>query len=165
MNPTIHLSFRYQERDLARAARAHYGSRRRLCLDLCVVVLLAMLGAYFWSLPGTHWRGVVSVTITVVFVLVLATVLLIVPRWTLCSNPKFRDDDSLTFSAEGIHFRTAHIDSRLSWSIYVRVLVDAHSYLFYYGFGQYTVILSEPSRVPRINRHLNSCSRGRAYGS
>jgi hypothetical protein len=114
MNSTIHLSFRYQERDLARAARAHDGSRRRLCLDLCVVVLLAMLGAYFWSLPGTHWRGVVSVTITVVFVLVLATVLLIVPRWTLCSNPKFRDDDSLTFSAEGIHFRTAHIDSRLS---------------------------------------------------
>ena len=54
------------------------------------------------------------------------------------------EEYSLTFSPEGIHFRTAHIDSQLQWSVYSRALVDAHSYLLYHGARQWSVI---PRRV------------------
>ena len=68
----------------------------------------------------------------------------VIPPLAFRREPKFRDDYSLTFSPEGIHFRTAHIDSQLQWSMYSRALVDAHSYVLYYGSHQFTVI---PKRV------------------
>jgi hypothetical protein len=68
----------------------------------------------------------------------------IIPPLAFRREPKFRDDYSLTFSPEGIHFRTAHIDSQLQWSMYSRALIDAHSYMLYYGSRQFTII---PRRV------------------
>ncbi len=69
---------------------------------------------------------------------------MIIPPLAFRRDPKFRDDYSLTFSPEGIHFRTVNIDSHLQWSIYSRALIDAHSYVLYYGSRQFTVI---PKRV------------------
>ncbi|MFN0056781.1 MAG: YcxB family protein [Planctomycetales bacterium] len=50
----------------------------------------------------------------------------------------------MEFSSEGIYFRTAQVDSRLQWTVYTLALVDAHSYVLYYGTRQFTVI---PKRV------------------
>ena len=67
-----------------------------------------------------------------------------IPPLAFRREPKFRDEYSLTASPEGIHFRTAHVDSHLQWSMYSRALVDDHSYVLYYGSNQFTVI---PKRV------------------
>ncbi len=67
-----------------------------------------------------------------------------IPPLAFRREPKFRDDYLLTFSQEGIHFGTAHVDSHLQWSLYSRALVDAYSYVLYYGSRQFTVI---PKRV------------------
>jgi hypothetical protein len=68
----------------------------------------------------------------------------LIPRIAFRREPKFRDDYTLTFSPQGIHFQTAHIDSDLQWSLYNRALVDAHSFILYHGSQQFTVI---PKRV------------------
>jgi len=68
----------------------------------------------------------------------------VIPFFIFRREPKFRDEYSLTFSPEGIHFRTASIDSQLQWSLYARALVDSHSYVLYYGSTQFTVI---PKRI------------------
>ena len=60
------------------------------------------------------------------------------------NDPKYRDEYSLTFSREGIHFQTAKINSDLEWTIYSRALVDADSYLLYWSSRTFTVI---PKRV------------------
>ena len=144
VNPTINLSFRYAERDYVRALRAHHASRFNLRLDIVVIVALIGSGVYFWRSPSLHWLGIASIVVAVVFAILLVAALMVIPRLAFRSEPKFRDDYSLTFSLEGIHFRTAHIDSQLQWSMYPRALVDAHSYLLYYGTRQFTVI---PKRV------------------
>jgi hypothetical protein len=120
--------------------RAHYRSRLRLRLDIVVVVAVAAIGIYLWP---SFW-GVASVVVSVLFLLMLVAAFAVIPRLAFRREPKFRDDYSLTFSADGIHFRTAHIDSRLKWSMYSRALVDDHSYVLYYGSNQFTVI---PKRV------------------
>jgi hypothetical protein len=71
-------------------------------------------------------------------------------------NPKYRDDYSLVFSAEGIHFRTVHIDSQLQWSVYSRALVDAYSYILYYGSRTFTVI---PKRVFQDSEQQSALER------
>ena len=144
MNQPINLSFRYVQSDYVRALRAHYASRLNLPLDLLVTVLLAGVGAYFWRSPSLHWLGVGSVVVSVGFAITLVAAFTIIPPLAFRNEPKFRDEYSLAFSSDSIHFRTAHIDSQLQWSTYSRALVDAHSYLLYYGSRQFTVI---PKRV------------------
>lgn len=144
VNSTINLSFRYAERDYVRALRAHYASRLRLRLDIVVTFVLAGIGAYLLHSPNAYWLGLACVIIAVVFSLMLVAAFTIIPSLAFRREPKFRDDYSLTFSPEGIHFRTAHIDSQLQWSMYSRALIDAHSYVLYYSSRQFTVI---PKRV------------------
>ena len=144
MNSTIHLSFRYAESDYVRALRAHYASHLRLRLDVVITVVLIGIGVYLWRSPSLHWLGLTCIVVAVVFALMLVAAFTVIPSLAFRREPKFRDDYSLTFSPEGIHFRTAHIDSQLQWSMYSRALVDAHSYVLYYGSRQFTVI---PKRV------------------
>jgi len=120
--------------------RAHYADRLRLWLDFSVVVVVGMVGIWLWpSFSGKLFLGV-----SASFILVLFTAFVVIPPLAFRREPKFRDEYSLTFSPEGIHFRTAHIDSNLAWNLYSRVLVDAHSYVLYYGSQTFTVI---PKRV------------------
>jgi YcxB-like protein len=144
MDTTINLSFRYLESDYVRALRAHYASRLRLRVDAVVTLVLLGGGIYLWTLPSLRWLGLACVVLAVLFAAILIAAFTVIPVLVFRREPKFRDEHSLTFSPEGIHFRTVHIDSQLQWSLYSRALVDAHSYVLYYGSRQFTVI---PKRV------------------
>ncbi len=144
MNSTINLSFRYSESDYVRALRAHYGSHLHLRIDIVATVVLIGTGAYLWPSPSLHRLGLVFVAVAFAFALMLVAAFAVIPSLAFRRERKFRDDYSLTFSPEGIHFRTAHIDSQLQWGMYSRALIDAHSYVLYYGSRQFTVI---PKRV------------------
>ena len=113
--------------------RSDYTLRVRLRLEFVWAVGLAALGAYFWRSPNSHWFGVAFVLVSAVFSLILVAAFLVIPHLAFRHQPKFRDEYSLKFSPEGIHFKTGHIDSHLEWSIYSRALVDAHSYVLYWG--------------------------------
>ena len=76
--------------------------------------------------------------------LMLVLGLTVVARLMFRREAKFRDEYSLSFSAAGLHFRTTHIDSRLDWGMYSRVLIDEHAYVLHYSSRQFSVI---PKRV------------------
>lgn len=140
---TVNLTFRYAEQDYVRAVRAHYASRLRLPLDVAVIVGVAVVGAYEWR-SGSHGFGLTLLCVSGIFALVLVATFGVIPTIAFRRQPKFRDDYSLSFSPQGIHFRTAHIDSDLKWSMYTSALVDAYSFILYYGTQQFTVV---PKRV------------------
>src|SRR5260370_14706106 len=141
---SIHLTFRYSKQDIVRAMRAHIASRLRLKFDIVVVLASALFGAYSWRSLDSPVYGMVLVGVSAIFFLVLIAAFAVVPVVVFRREAKFRDEYSLTFSAEGIHFRTVHIDSQLQWSMYNRALVDAHSFVLYYGARSFTLI---PKRV------------------
>jgi hypothetical protein len=143
-NSTVSLSFRYSESDYVRALRAHYASHMRIWLDIVVVVVVGIAGAYLWRLPGSRWISIGFIAVSGIFALMLLAAFVIIPPLAFRREPKFRDEYSLTFSNEGIHFNTAHIDSHLQWCMYSSALVDAHSYVLYYGTRSFTVV---PKRV------------------
>lgn len=144
MDSTVSLLFRYSEQDFVRAMRAHYASRLRLRLDIAVTVLMAVIGVYLWRSPESRWYGMALVGISGTLALMLITAFGIIPYVVFRREAKFRDEYALTFSPDGIHFRTAHIDSQLQWGMYSRALVDSHSFVLYYGARSFTVI---PKRV------------------
>ena len=144
MNPTIHLSFRYAERDYVRALRghyaAHYASHFRLLLDIGAVMVLLCAGVYLLRQPSLNWLGIVCLVSAAGFVFGLIGQVTVLPVFAFRREPKFHDEFSLTFSPEGIHFRTVHVESQLQWNMYSRAVIDAHSYLLYYGPRQFTII-------------------------
>jgi hypothetical protein len=140
---TVNLSFRYVEQDYVRAMRAHYASRLRLPLDIAVIVGVVAIGAYEWR-SGSQGSGITLLCVSGIFSLMLVAAFAIIPTIAFRRQPKVRDDYSLSFSPQGIHFQTAHVDSDLKWSMYTSALVDAHSFILYYGSQQFTVI---PKRV------------------
>jgi hypothetical protein len=144
MSEPINLSFRYSKSDIVRAMRSHYASHMRPRLDVAMAVGLAVVGAYLWRSPSSHWSGVFFVCASAVFVLFLLAAFVIIPPFAFRMEPKYRDDYSLVFSMEGIQFRTMHIDSQLQWSLYSRALVDSYSYVLYHGTRTFTII---PKRV------------------
>lgn len=144
MNSTINISFRYTESDYVRALRTHYASHLHLRLDIVVTSVLVGIGVYLWRSPSLHWLGLACVVVSAAFALMLIAAFTVIPLLAFRREPKFRDDYSLTFSPEGIHFRTAHVDSQLQWNMYSRALIDVHSYILYYGSRQFAVI---PKRV------------------
>jgi hypothetical protein len=116
----------------------------RLRFDIVAAIVAALLGAYCWHSPDYHWLGVICVTASAALLLILFAAFVVIPPLAFRSEPKFRDDYSLAFSQDGIHFRTSHIDSQLQWSTYSSALIDGHSYVLYYGSRRFTVI---PKRV------------------
>ncbi len=140
---TVNLSFRYAEQDYVRAMRAHYASRLRLPFDIAVIVGVAIVGAYEWR-SGAHGFGITLLCVSGILALMLVAAFAVIPTIAFRSQPKFRDDYSLSFSPQGIHFQTAHIDSDLKWGMYTSALVDTYSFILYYGSQQFTVV---PKRV------------------
>jgi hypothetical protein len=144
MDPTVHLTFRYLESDTIKAMRVHYASHFHLRLSAALIVVLIAAGPYLWRSPGSQWFGAVSVTVAVLYGLMILYAFFVAPQLIFRREPKFRDEYSMAFSPEGIHFRTAHIDSQLQWSMYTKALIVTHSYLLYYGKYNFTLI---PKRV------------------
>ncbi len=146
MASTVELVFRYSERDYVRAMRAHYSARLRPRLDITLAVILAILGVYFWRSPESRWYGMALVGLSGIFVLILIAAFGVIPHLAFRREMKFRHEYVLTFSPDGIRFRTAHIDSQLQWALYSWALVTADSYVLYYGVGSFTLV---PKRVFR----------------
>ena len=144
MDSTIHLAFRYTERDYVRAARANAASRARLWLDIQALLVSAFVGFYFLHSTPSYWYGVGMLGLSALLVLMFVAAFVVIPRMVFRSDPKFQDEYSLDFSPEGIHFRTDHIDSQLQWSLYSKALIDVYSFVLYYGTRSFTVI---PKRV------------------
>lgn len=142
---TVSLSFRYAEEDYVGAMRTHYARRLRLPLDIAVIVGVAVLGAYELR-SGSRNFGIGLLGVSIIFTLLLISAFTLIPKVAFRREPKFRDDYNLEFSPLGIHFRTVHIDSNLQWSLYTSALVDAHSFILYYGAQQFSLI---PKRVFR----------------
>lgn len=74
-------------------------------ISLLLLVGIALFHGFFLDLPRRHFRG----------------------------DPKFRDEYSLTFSDEGIRFKTRSIEASVAWSLYTGVTENENFYLLIYG--------------------------------
>jgi hypothetical protein len=140
----IQLNFRYTQSDYVRAVRADLVSRPNIPLDCAVIAVLIGVSVALWRTADLHWLAVGSAAVSAAFALLLTSAFTIFPVLAFHRDPKFRHEYSLTFSDDGIHFCTDHIDSHLEWGIYSRAVINARSYALYHGARQFTVV---PKRV------------------
>lgn len=113
LSSTINLTFRYLEVDYVRAVRAHFASPFQWQFDAAAAIAVFAVGFLLWQSFDLDWLGVAAMTLSVAFGLWLVALFAVAPRWAFRRERKFRDEYTLSFSPEGVHFRTANIDSRL----------------------------------------------------
>jgi hypothetical protein len=132
---------------------------------------LAAVRAYFWSSTELIFRitlfylflagGIVLISVTVgvdiplwailAFVVLLGVglfhaYLIDFPRRHFRSDPKFRDEYTLTFADEGVGFKTSNIDAKVAWSLYTKFIENKSFYLLVYG--------KEPASVTVIPKRV-----------
>jgi hypothetical protein len=82
------------------------------------LVVIARYWHGYWALPRSYFRG----------------------------NPKFRDPYELTFSDDGLLFRSKGVESRLAWDFYTKVLETPEHFFLVYGKQMFSLL---PKRVLR----------------
>lgn len=132
---SVQLNFKYTEEEYLAAARLFLWRSKETVIRLIVsfalfsLVLILLLSLIDLSLP--LWFTI--------SLLLLAGIALFhglffdLPRRHFRGDPKFRDEYSLTFSDEGIRFKTRNIDASLAWSLYTGVIENENFYLLIYG--------------------------------
>jgi hypothetical protein len=155
-NHEIKLEFNYTEAEYLSAARLLTLRDSKTVFRLIltsvylvgsVSILTGLLTDYPW------WAG--SIVTALLLTALFYNGLVRVPRKYFRGDPKFRDHYQLTFSDEGIGVKTAQLDSKLSWSLYSKVIEGSDQYLLVYGKGvrMMTVV---PKRVFRDTLQENA---------
>jgi hypothetical protein len=145
----VELSFTYTEDEYVSAARLFFSRgtepKFRFYLGLgffaCALLMVWLAGDVY-----------VAAAVLIPGLLVLARywyVYSVLPRSYFRGNPKFSERYELTFSDEGIHFRSKGVESRFGWDFYTKVLETPEYFFLVYGTDVFSLI---PKRVFRDRR-------------
>ena len=144
MSKPIELRFKYTEDEYVAAIRAYMLGRSRVTFFVLIASVVLILGVYF-LISGIDIALTVSFLCSSAFLFgLLATSVFILPRRRFQADPKFRDEYALSFTDDGILFKTEHIDAKVDWSLYNEAVETDRFHLLVYGKGAMSVI---PKRV------------------
>ena len=140
MTDTITIRFKHALSDHLHASRVYEKTTFFHKADKLVAVLLFLFGCWLVYAVGVHWWTVLWFILAPLewFNLLSSRP---VQVWVFFKrNPKFLERYELTFSEEGILWKTNTIDSRLSWTLYNKVVESNRAFLLIYGKWAYSMI-------------------------
>ena len=147
---TVRLSFRYTEKEYLDAIRFYFWRSKELLVRLVVSCLLFSLGLLLIN----AWLGFFIPVWADVILMFIAGLgffhgyVIDLPRGYFRGDPKFRDEYNLTFSEDGIQFKTQNINSSIAWNLYTRVIENDSFYIMVYGKNIHSLSII-PKRVFR----------------
>ncbi len=144
MSIMVDLRFRYTEGEYVSATRAYMLRSTRLMSGFCLSLFLLLIGLSGFTAGFDSSFSYLLVGISLVFILIFLMAFFVMPRKQFRSDPRFRDEYSLQFSEDSIHFKSAHLESTLQWSLYTKFTESRRFYILVYGENMITVI---PKRV------------------
>ncbi|HEV2914166.1 MAG TPA: YcxB family protein [Pyrinomonadaceae bacterium] len=140
MDETVRLRFKYTEKEWVAATRLYITGQPGLLLRFGVAFMLLALAFVLFAAINEVVMSLFLLSMGLVLFTFVLALFFIFPRQRFRSDPKYRDEYSLEFTEEGIHFKTDQLDSRLNWSLYNRVLENESFYVLVYGKGMISVI-------------------------
>jgi len=132
----VQLRFTYTEAEYLNASRLLLMRETKVILRLVVMFLLLFSGGVMLTMliPLFSFPLWAMVLIALVFVAIFFQKLLVdMPRRFFRGNENMREEFLLTFSDDGVWVRTSKIDSKMSWSLYTRVVENSSMYVMVYG--------------------------------
>lgn len=142
----LQLSFTYTEDEYISATRFFYsrGSDLKFQLYLGLGFFACALLIGWLAFDVYVWAAVLFSGLIVAARYWHAYTLL--PRSHFRRNPKFREAYELTFSDEGVLFRSKGVESRTAWDFYTKVWETPEHFFLVYGKDMFSLL---PKRVLR----------------
>jgi Ca2+/Na+ antiporter len=140
MPDTVHLHFKYTEEEWVAASRLYMRAQPGVLLRLGAAFLLLALCFVFFALISEVVMSLFLLSMGLVLFIFVLLLVFVLPRQRFRSDPRYEDEFFLEFTDEEIRFHTSQVDSRLSWSLYTRVLENERFYVLVYGKGMISVI-------------------------
>ena len=140
MQTSININFKYTEKEYANAVKLYYMKSSRIVFDFIIAVTLIIIGSL---LQFNNPKSVINIFIVVagvLFLLILIYAIYINPKRIFRSEPKFKYEYFLSFSNDGVIFKTEHINSNLQWNHYVKFSESKEFYYLVYGRFMFTII-------------------------
>ena len=137
---TITIRFKNALSDHLHASRVYEKTTFFHKIDKLVAVLLFLFGCWSVYAVGVRWWTVLWFVLAPFEWFNLLS-LRPVQVWVLFKrNPKFLEWYELTFSEEGMLWKTDTIDARLRWTHYNKVVESNRAFLLIYGKWAYSMI-------------------------
>ena len=147
----VRISFDNQQADLLAAERLYYRHSVWSKLDKLVAIMLFAVGVFSVWGAGPAWWTLIWFPLAAAEWFNLLSLKGLWVRYSFKRNPKFHETYRLSFSHDGIGFKTASIDSTIRWSHYTRALENESLFLLIYGSRMYTVVpkraFADPSEI------------------
>jgi len=147
----IQLRFSYTEAEYLNAARLMMLRETKIVLRLAAFFILLFVGAVLLGMlipEATFSLWAIFLVMAIFVAAFFQKIIVAVPRKFFRGNDNMREEFLLTFSPDGVWVRTSKIDSKLSWSLYTRVLENASMYVIVYGKDA-RMMTAVPKRVFR----------------
>ena len=140
MSDLIETTFTYSRGEYVMALKRHYKTALKVRRDVIGGVAAIALGLYFVFTYGSVWYVWLLLVSGAILLGLVAFAIFVLPKMIYDSQPKLKGEYRLTFSDDGIGFKTEGIDSTLQWSIYRWWLSDKDFYIMYHGKRDLSVI-------------------------
>ena len=140
MTSPVSTTFTFTRDEYVLAMKRHYRSTLKVGRDVIAGFLALAAGVYLLMSSSGGWTAWALTILGVALLLMVAYALFLLPGMIYRSQPKLKDEYSLTFADDGIGFKTSSIDSTLQWSLYQSWLSDDDFYIMYHGKRDLSVI-------------------------
>jgi len=140
MNEAIVIHFRPELRDQIWGSIVHYRAGRTWVRDRIVGTIALVAGLMVYSQSGWRWWLAILFAIGIAEWTDFLHAHTLRAWFSFARDPKFSEDYTLGFAPEGLHFKTATIDSIIAWSHFDRAIEDSELFLLMTGRSMYSVI-------------------------
>lgn len=115
----IEIKFKYTKEEYVKAFREYLLLTKTIKKRDMIVAILVIIFSTIWLILSKEILSAVCLLCGVLFLLLLCNLYYWMPGRNFSQNNKFKEEYNLTFSDEGILFKTDSINSNLKWNTYV----------------------------------------------
>jgi len=142
---TVEVTFKYTQAEYVKADRQYLIASKTIS-KTSIVILAIFLPASLIYLFFTSYSilGIIFIAVGIVAAIVGSALYFYIPIYKFKITPKYNDEYILSFSGDGIAFRTPSIDSIIKWDMYSEIWESMEFYFLIQSPRLYTLI---PKRI------------------
>ena len=138
---TVSLTFKYTQSEYVKAERRYLFASKTISRTTVVILAAYFLFAVVYLFLSAFSLWSILALAVAVFAGIMGSVLYFyIPVYKFKSTAKYQEEYFLEFSAGGIKFKTATIDSELKWAVYSEAWECEEFYFLVQAPRMYTLI-------------------------
>lgn len=146
---TLTLSFKYTQNEYVKAERKYLLASNTVSkLSIAVLMVFLPFSVFYLFLSSFSFLSITAFAVALIYLIFGCLVYFYMPVYKFKQTSKYHEVYALTFSNNGIHFKTPSIDSELKWSVYSSLWESADFYYLIQTPRMYALVPKRAFKYP-----------------